>query len=122
LRHITRQNKKTKIPVSGKYETRYLKDYPGYWIDAMSTVFAPNGKPVKYRYHKSANFVRIKSAAGTWTDKAVYWLMVGVGFEEHPSAKKARRTEAKTRKELLKCYNDEAEAISEDPKLFGQVE
>jgi hypothetical protein len=130
-RQVTKRAKKTGSKANAKhkgdFKTRRLKNFPDYLINENGMVIGPTGTELKYRWDGGTPYVRV---AGK--DRKVYWLLVEAGFQESPEDKRERRAAAKADiprdvngssiAELRKAYNDDREALAEDPELFGDPE
>ena len=125
-------------------EARMLKSCPGYSIDSWGVVRNSNGEPLKHKWswfkHEGKTAERLSnpmlSVKIGRKERSVYWLLVEAEFLEHPRDTQQRRTEARAyqggvsrdltdrdlRKMANKYYNDTAEAIAEDPELFGDLD
>jgi hypothetical protein len=114
-------------------DARMLRDAPGYSITRNGQVTSPSGHVLTHRWSWFKGEERlpgpiphVKLPNG---EKSVYWLFVSVGFLESPSETRERRQAAKADvpraidgtpiAQLKKMYNDDTEAGSEDPEMFG---
>jgi hypothetical protein len=130
-----------KIAPPNKDDFQTLRSQPGYSINRFGAVLTPTGgfltprwswfKFTKAGAERLAN--PIESVRFPSGERAVYWLLVEAGFEEHPRDTDERRQERKrdrdphiprdvhgvSLRKRAECYNDMNEARAEDPELFG---
>jgi hypothetical protein len=105
--------KKSLTKKAGKFAWRRLRKYPDYEVNENGQVKGPAGTELKFRWNGPKPYVKIEGH-----DRAVYWLLVDAGFEEHPAERKARRAAAKFGQAANGAPLSEEEAKSEDPESF----
>ena len=126
----TRQHKKIKFMVAAMAPLTDIPGYPGCRIDSNFHVFKSDGTEATYSLsRKFWTCARLKNDAGIWDNLSIVRIQELAGLRETYAEKRQRNNPepllgdtGKTRKQLLATCNDEAEAMAEDPELFGDGE
>jgi|SRR5450631_652416 hypothetical protein len=113
---------KSRKTTAGRFKFTRLSRNPDCVIDENGHVIGPSGTELKVRwdtrFKKSARLRPVPRVSINGKDVDLFDLLCEVGYQESPYDKIAR-WKAKPTPDAPSKYNDEAEAIAEDPESRG---